>query len=146
MAFAKSARVTIDRSALKRLTGPNGPVDADARAKAVKVARIARTLVGVSPGPQGGRLRSSIRVSPSRRPAWNVEAGRNPRVPYAYMHHQGTRAHDIGSPVFIFGVGWRYIGRSPAGRGKKHPGTKANPYLTEAARRVGLKVRVKGGR
>lgn len=43
----------------------------------------------------------------------------------------GTPAHSIGSPVWIVQVGWRYIGLSPAGRGKIHPGTKPNDYMLE---------------
>lgn len=132
-------RVTIDKSKVNKLVGPSGPVDPYTRAQAVKVASVARRLVGV----KSGKLRSSIRVSPSRRPSYNVEA----RAPYALFHHEGTRPHDIGSPVLIEAPDtWRYIGRSPAGKGKRHPGTKPNRFLTDAARRVGLRTRVKSGR
>lgn len=51
---------------------------------------------------------------------------------YALYLHEGTKPHDIGSPVLIQGVGWRYIGRSPSGKGKPHPGTNRDPYLLEA--------------
>lgn len=45
----------------------------------------------------------------------------------------GTDEHDIGSPVWIpQAVGWRYIGLSPAGRGKPHPGTKPNDFMADS--------------
>jgi hypothetical protein len=43
----------------------------------------------------------------------------------------GTAPHSIGSPVLINGE-WRYIGLSPTGAGKMHPGTAANDYMQEA--------------
>lgn len=44
----------------------------------------------------------------------------------------GTPIHDIGSPVWIpQAVGWRYIGLSPAGRGRPHPGTKPNDFMQD---------------
>jgi hypothetical protein len=133
-----AAKVTINRAALNKLLGPTGPMDAFARAKAVKTAQIARGLIH----SRSGKLASSIRVTPGRRPNWNVIAD----TPYARFVHDGTKPHDIGSPVLIDNVGWRYIGRSPAGRGKPHPGTKRQPFLVEAARRAGLVVRTGGGR
>lgn len=49
--------------------------------------------------------------------------------PYVIL---GTPAHDIGSPVWIPQAGgWRYIGVSPAGRGKPHPGTKPNDFMAD---------------
>lgn len=45
---------------------------------------------------------------------------------YAVFVHEGTRPHDVNSPVFIQGVGWRYIGR--------HKGTKAQPFVEWALR------------
>lgn len=53
-------------------------------------------------------------------------------APYAVYYHEGTKPHDIGSPVLIRDVGWRYIGRSPVGKGKPHPGYEGNPFLADA--------------
>jgi hypothetical protein len=53
-------------------------------------------------------------------------------APYALYYHEGTKPHDIGSPVLIKDVGWRYIGRSPSGKGKMHPGYEGNPFLVDA--------------
>lgn len=142
MAFARSVKVVVDRAAMKRMTGPNGPVDAETRSRAVKVAAIARTLVGV----KSGTLRRSIRVVRSRRPAWAVEAGRNPRAPYALVHHTGRKAlprkrPDSNRPLYVFEAGGETVFT---------PGpikaVAANPYLVEAARRAGMKVKLRGGR
>ncbi len=51
-----------------------------------------------------------------------VHVGTN--VEYAPHTEYGTRSHMINSPVKIRGVGWRYI--------KRHPGTKAQPFLRPA--------------
>lgn len=139
MAVPRTVKVVIDRSAVKRLLGPSGPVDAYSRAQAVKTASIARSLVGV----KSGKLRSSIKVTPSHRPAWNVIA----TAPYAFYHHQGTKPHDIGASVLIEAPDtWRYIGVGPQGQGKRHPGTKPNRFLTNAARSIGLRVKLRRGR
>lgn len=140
MAFAKIIKVTVDRQAIRQ---PNGPADVVARMTAVKTAAIARTLVGV----KTGTLRASIRVTPSRRPAWNVEAGRSPAAPYALVHHTGRKALPRKSPrsakpLYVFEIDGETIFT---------PGpikaVKANPYLTEAARRAGSrKLVVKGAR
>lgn len=64
-------------------------------------------------------------------------------VPWATYVIKGTRPHSIGSPVFIEGVGWRYIGLSPSGAGKIHPGTKPNNFVQKAAASLGLRVTVR---
>jgi hypothetical protein len=39
------------------------------------------------------------------------------------------KPHSIGGPVFIWNIGeWRYIGLSPNGKGKIHPGYAGNNY------------------
>ena len=54
-----------------------------------------------------------------------VDIGTN--VEYAGYHEYGRGPFAVNSPVFIKGVGWRYIGM--------HPGIKARPYIRPAARR-----------
>lgn len=55
-------------------------------------------------------------------------------VVQGYFIILGTPQHDIGSPVFIekYVGDWRYIGRSPSGKGKPHPGTRAYDYFQDA--------------
>lgn len=42
----------------------------------------------------------------------------------------GTAPHSIGSSILINGE-WRYIGLSPTGAGKMHPGTAPNDYMAD---------------
>jgi len=78
---------------------------------------------------------SRVNITPTTR---KVEVGTfepdGPKGGLAIWEHNGTKPHSIGSAVFIEDVGWRYIGKSPAGRGKIHPGTKAHPFLLMALR------------
>lgn len=75
-----------------------------------------------------GTLRGSIQATVQDNYQWIVGTD----LEYALFVHDGTRAHDIGSPVYIGGGEWRYIGRSPTGKGKPHPGTEANPFFDRA--------------
>jgi hypothetical protein len=52
-------------------------------------------------------------------------------IEYAGYVHEGTGPHDIGSPVLI-GGSWVYIGLSPGGKGKPHPGYKGDPFFDRA--------------
>jgi hypothetical protein len=126
------ARVRIDRGAVRKLIeGPNGPVDVYLRSLAVRIAAIARQLCG----HKSGKLARSIKVTRGRRPGWNVEA----RAPYALYHHNGTRPHQIeGDPLLVFF--WDKTGETMFLPSVDHPGTKPNPFLINAAKRVGLKV------
>jgi len=62
-----------------------------------------------------------------------LEGFMEPTAPYAEYVIYPTSPHSIGSPVFIEkGLGeWRYIGLSPNGKGKMHPGTPGQDYLEE---------------
>jgi hypothetical protein len=52
------------------------------------------------------------------------------KVGYNKYVIKGTPAHTIGSAIWILQIpGWRYIGLSPLGNGKPHPGTKPNDYM-----------------
>lgn len=62
-------------------------------------------------------------------------------VAHAIYVVKPTDPHDIGSSVLVAPGTWRYIGVSPAGRGKQHPGTKGNDFMTRALRQMGLQVR-----
>lgn len=140
MAFARIIKVTVNRRAIR---ATNGPADAVARATAVRTAEIARTLVGL----KTGNLKASIRVTPSRRPAWNVEAGRTPPAPYALVHHTGRKRMprknaDDPKPLYVFEIDGRAIFTPGPIRA-----VPPNPYLTEAARRAGSrKLVIRGTR
>lgn len=54
-----------------------------------------------------------------------------PTAPWAPFVIEGTPPHSIGSSIFMIGIGWRYIGLSPKGKGTIHPGTKPNDYMGE---------------
>jgi hypothetical protein len=85
-------------------------------------------------GVKTGRLRASIyfrHVGHAR--GQYIQIGSI--VPYAYDHHQGTRAHDIrskpGGPDLLKfpkkggGGGFTYV------RYVRHPGTRGNPFLSK---------------
>jgi hypothetical protein len=133
------------------LDSPDGPVGQHVRAAAEDVERAAALRVGTEySGTTGkytearsGRIRDSGKVEP---------AGDGSAVyivsfehPIATMHHEGTVPHTIGAD------GKRLYNpndpvrsqapRSPfrARRQVTHPGTTGNPFLTDAARDVGLR-------
>lgn len=136
-----TVRVRIFRRELNQLLyGRNGPVVLHQKNVGRQAAAVARRIAprGTGPGPH---LADNIRdeLVPDRRGGWAVRVVAD--VPHALFVHEGTRPHDIGSPVNMPGIGWRYIGRSPAGRGKPHPGTKPNRFLLRALALVGLRGR-----
>lgn len=118
------------------IRGRNGPAVLHLANIGRQAAAAARRIAPRSAGP-GPHMADEIdfQLVP-RRGSWAVQVVAD--SPYALFVHEGTKPHDIGSPVFIQGVGWRYIGRSPSGKGKPHPGTRANPFLLNALRLVGL--------
>lgn len=129
----------MDKGAVRRA---GGATDVATRVKAVQVATIARALVGV----KTGQLRSSIRVTRSRSPNWNVEAGRQPLTPWALVHHTGRRALPRKSPsdakpLYVFEINGQTV--FTPGPIKE---AKPNPYLVDAARQAGLRVTLRGGR
>lgn len=94
-----------------------------------RVAQRARRQVGV----KTGRLRASIRFQHIRyKGETAVKVGGY--TSYALMHHQGTRPHIITpnkpGTQLVFMKGSKII-RTPM---VKHPGTRANKYLTDQLR------------
>lgn len=140
--MAVVTRFTVDRAGLNRLlTDRNEPV-------ALALANIGRELAGRARrlAPRGGgpgpHLANNIssKLVPSRQGGSAVEIVA--AVPHAFYVATGTKPHSIGSAVFIYGgVGWRYIGLSPAGKGKIHPGTARNDFMIRAGAEMGLKIR-----
>ena len=92
------------------------------------IVRDAKRQVGV----QTGALRSSIHMrhtgNATGQYLW-IGSKKN----YAYVHHEGSRAHTItanNSPVLVFRSGARVI-KTPS---VNHPGTRANKYLSTPMR------------
>ena len=102
----------------------NGPFGRHMQSAGDRLVDLARRQVGVDTG----NLRRSINSSVNRTGQIVVRVGSN--NPIAYMHHEGTKAHEIRprrAKVLRFvqhGV-VRYAMRV------WHPGTAANRYLTD---------------
>lgn len=118
------------------LNSRHGPVVLHQANVGRQVAAAARRIAprGHGPGPHLADSITEELVRTSRGFVSRVTANR----PYAIYVHRGTKPHSIGSPVEVAPGEWRYIGLSPAGRGKIHPGTKPNKFLLRAMRSVGL--------
>src|SRR5688500_10655016 len=112
-----------NQAGIKQLFG-GGPVGRYIFSLGQRVERNATTRARESSGLLKRSGRTTVQVT---------SAGCVSRVqfnaPYALYYHEGTKPHDIGSPVLIKDVGWRYIGRSPSGKGKMHPGFTGVPFL-----------------
>lgn len=73
-----------------------------------------------------GALRNSIKASKNSDLMWTVQDG----VEYGVYQEFGVmHPYLINSPVFIKGVGWRFI--------TLHPGFPPQPFFTPAAEQVG---------
>lgn len=152
-----SVVVRLDSQAIQRLMeSPQGPVVRHAMVKGDEVKAGARRRVGVSrPDPQaatrsGGsqHLRDTITkrlVTDSKGVGVHV-GDLDDSAPHARYHHDGTSPHvirPVRARMLRFTVGGRVVFASIV----QHPGTKANPYLVDAARAAGLDVRgLNGGR
>lgn len=138
--------IRIDRQALSNeLRGPNGSVARYAIRRAEDVRQTAKRLVGVDTG----KLRASIvkRFVPSGPDGFVVLVGvESSGVPYALYHHEGTRPHVILPKKGRYLVFTSRSGALVFARKVNHPGTKPNPFLENAARQEGLKVRTFIGR
>jgi hypothetical protein len=98
--------------------------------KATEIATGAKAQVGV----RTGALKKSIGINHERTAAGQkVLVGSN--LSYAYMHHQGTRPRVI---VARPGKVLRFSSRGGVvyTESVRHPGTRANRYLTDNLRRV----------
>jgi hypothetical protein len=141
MMATMAVRFVPNRTGLNQvLRGRNGPVVLHLANLGRQVAGRARRLAPRSEISRGPHLADNI-SSEIVRGANGFTAHVIADVPHALYVTKGTKPHDIGSPVLVAPGTWRYIGRSPAGRGKPHPGTKPNDFLSRAAAQLGLKVR-----
>lgn len=139
--------VVIDGAALQRIiASPDGPVARHMMVVGDMVKDRARARAGVSSPPQrvtrgGGsqHLRDAIvkRLVPE---ADGVEVHVIAEVPHARFHHDGTDPHVI-EPVHAKALRFTVGGAVVFAVKVNHPGTAANPFLTDAAAEVGLNVR-----
>lgn len=108
------------------LKAANGPVGRHMRTKAELVRGMARVRVG----KRTGALAMSLYINQSTTlTGQTIEIGS--KLPYALMHHNGTRPHIIHSRA---GGTLRFAskGRVVYARTVMHPGTKPNRYLADS--------------
>lgn len=133
--MATVTRVQIFRPALDELLhGRNGPVVLHQANVGRQVAGIARRLAPRSDGP-GPHLADNIdsKLVPSGRKGYDVQVTAN--VPHAMFVVRGTQAHRIeGNPILSF----EWHGDRVFFRHVNHPGTRANNFMLQALRQVGL--------
>jgi hypothetical protein len=122
-----TVELTIYKGVLNQYTNsPEGTVGKWLHRQGYKIVVGAKAQVGV----QTGRLRNSIYMTHSRDPlGQRLEIGS--KLPYALVHHEGSRPHLIRSNnpggLLRFGAGTRIIQT----RVVRHPGFKANRYLKD---------------
>jgi hypothetical protein len=139
--MATVTRFVVNRAGMNDLfRNPRQPVALFQSNLGKKIAANARRTAPVGHG-EGPHLKDNIssKLVPSRKGGYDIQivAG----VPWAEFVVKGTKPHSIGASVEVEPGVWRYIGLSPKGKGKIHPGTKANPFMYKAAEQEGLKVR-----
>lgn len=125
------ARVTLYKSQMDLLLdNPNGPVGRMLKRRGGYVLRGAKRQVGVNTG----NLRRSIHMRHFRDSRGQyVKIGSDEN--YALAHHQGTRPHIIRpnrAQVLKFETRGQTFFRNIV----RHPGTKANKYLTDNLRLI----------
>ena len=107
------------------LNNPDGPVGKSLTRRGIKVLVAARRQVGVDTG----KLQKSLRINRERAARGQfVKVGS--KLNYALAHHEGSRPHIITptrAQVMVFNKGSRVIYATSV----RHPGTKANRYLTD---------------
>lgn len=126
----------------KKLNSPSGEVGRDLKRRADRVRNAAKLKVGV----KTGRLRRSIRVYGHRRTALGQRIVIGSSVPYARLHHDGTKPHIITPNNHRFlkfkpsngaGAGWNVLADgSVLARKVRHPGTKPNRYLADSVKYI----------
>jgi len=125
--MAAKIKITLYHEKIQNLlNSPRGDVGRELSRRAKKVQVAAKRQVGV----RTGRLRNSIRVYGHSRTANGQHMYIGSSVPYALMHHEGTRKHTTTpkrKSYLKFRQGAVFIYRKKV----NHPGTKANRYLTD---------------
>lgn len=125
--MAKTIKITLDHGKIDELlNSPRGDVGRHLSRQAKKVQVAAKRQVGV----RTGRLRNSIRVYGHGRTSNGQHMYIGSSVPYALMHHEGTKKHVIEpkrKSYLKFRQGAVFVYRKRV----NHPGTKPNRYLTD---------------
>lgn len=109
----------------KYLNSPGGEVGKHLKRKGRLVTAAAKGQVGV----RTGALRQSIHMRHLRDSRGQYIKVGSP-LPYARMHHEGTKPHMI-YPVKAKVLKFVTKGRLIYAHAVRHPGTKANKYLTD---------------
>jgi hypothetical protein len=106
------------------LQDPTGDVGRHMFSRGVMISSAARAMVG----KRTGALAASINISQSP-----TKTGQEMKIgsplPYAYMHHEGTRPHIIRADSGGL-LRFSSRGRVVYSRAVMHPGTKPNRYLS----------------
>lgn len=112
------------------LNQPGGKVGNYLRKKGNQIMILSKGMVGV----RTGALRASIHLRHSRDPRGQyVKVGSS--LPHARMHHEGTRPHMI-YPKKAQILKFTTKGKVVYAHSVRHPGTRANKYLTTPMRQV----------
>ena len=131
MSMYDGPHLQLDDVALnKLLNSPSGEVGKHMRRIGLEIVAGAKAMVGV----RTGRLRQNISMRQGLQGRVQYVEVRADTT-YAYMHHEGTRPHEIRGNVgrlMRFNVGGQMI----YARRVDHPGTRPNPYLTVPMRRA----------
>lgn len=109
---------------------PNGPVFDMLDALATDVQMVARRRVGFATGRLHNSIRKQRRNHPSR-PSVAVVAGLGRYTPYLGYHMAGTGPHEI-RPRKRKALRWAGPSGPVFATRVRHPGTPANPFLTDA--------------
>lgn len=120
------ARVIFYEPAIRKLLkSPDGSVGRYLRKKGKLIEAAAKRQVGI----RSGALRSSIHMRHGRDVRGQyVMVGS--KLPYAKMHHEGTKPHMI-FPTKASMLRFVKRGQVIYAHAVAHPGTKANKYLTD---------------
>jgi len=125
--MAKTIKITLYHEKIDSLlNSPRGDVGREIYKRAKKVQVAAKRQVGV----RTGRLKNSIRIYGHSRTSGGQHMYIGSAVPYALMHHEGTRKHIITpkrKSYLKFRQGAVFVYRKKV----THPGTKPNRYLTD---------------
>ena len=120
-------KITWNETALDYLLrNPAGPVGRDLSKRGNRVLAAARIQVGVDTE----NLRKSLKVVHERSVRGQFVKVGSTTVKYALMHHEGTRPHIITpkrAQVMVFESKGQVIYATRV----RHPGTKANRYLSD---------------
>ena len=132
--------LTLDPLAVQRLLlDPTGPVQRGLYEIAEEVRVLAREKAGRSEGEDHQHLQDSLRLRKTVDGlGYQVGVFESPTIGYALYHHEGTDPHPIDPipPNKVLVFYYPKAGRVVYLRHVDHPGTRPNPYLTDALAEV----------